>query len=158
MARVNAALVVLFTLDGVPFLYNGQEVADAARHSIFGRLPIDWANGETPAGKARFAFCQKLCAMRLAETTLTRGDMVWLDNDHPNVVVSFLRRLGNEQIVCVVNLSNRKIEKMQIELPAAASASSRVLLNDRASVSTNGEKLSVDLGSFGYCVLATNVK
>jgi glycosidase len=52
-AKVHATLVALFTLDGVPFLYNGQEVADTARHSIFGRLPIDWANialVNTPGG------------------------------------------------------------------------------------------------------------
>ena len=72
--RVNATLVALFTLDGVPMIYNGQEVADTARHSIFGRLPIDWASGDTPAGKARFAFCQQLCAMRHAERALTHGD------------------------------------------------------------------------------------
>ena len=65
--RVNATLVALFTLDGVPMLYNGQEVADTARHSIFGRLPIDWSCGDKPAGQARRAFCKKLCAMRRAE-------------------------------------------------------------------------------------------
>ena len=75
--RVNAALVAIFTLDGVPFLYNGQEVADTARHSIFGRSAIDWANGDTPAGKARFAFCQELCKLRHAERALTHGKVAW---------------------------------------------------------------------------------
>ncbi len=79
--RVNATLTVLFTLDGVPFLYNGQEIADTARHSIFGRLPIDWANGDTPAGKARFAFCQQLCAIRHAERAADLRRLAWVDND-----------------------------------------------------------------------------
>ncbi|MFZ2643675.1 MAG: alpha-amylase family glycosyl hydrolase [Verrucomicrobiia bacterium] len=105
-ARVNAALVALFTLDGVPFLYNGQEVADTARHSIFGRLPVDWANGETVAGRERFAFCQKLCAMRRSEPALTQGDVVWLNNDAPEAVLSFLRTHGDRQILTLINLTS----------------------------------------------------
>lgn len=106
-ARVEAALVGLFTLDGVPFLYNGQEVADAARHSIFGKLPIDWANGETAAGKARFAFVRKLCAMRRTEQALTQGELMWLDSDAPQTVLSFVRSKGHEEIVSVINLSKQ---------------------------------------------------
>lgn len=155
MARVNALLVTLFTLDGVPFLYNGQEVADAARHSIFGRLPIDWPNGETLAGKARFAFCQKLCTMRLAETTLTRGDVVWLDNDKPDAVASFLRRSSNTEILCVINLSNLKL-KTQITLADGMATSYTAILTERTNVSTNGGKIAVDLGDFGYYVGKSN--
>lgn len=107
--RVQAALVVWFTLDGVPFLYNGQEVADAARHSIFGRLPVNWANGKTAAGQARFAFCRKLCALRRAETVLTRGEVAWLDNDAPAAVLSYLRVSGNAKILTVANLSDQPV-------------------------------------------------
>ena len=109
-ARIQAALVALFTLDGVPFLYNGQEVADAARHSIFGKAPIDWANGETDAGKARFAFCRELCTMRKAEKALTQGDVVWLDSDAPEAGLSFLRKAGQEEILTVVNLTGKPIK------------------------------------------------
>lgn len=107
--RVNSVLVALFTLDGVPFIYNGQEVADTARHSIYARLPINWANGETAAGKARFAFCQKLCALRRSEPALTRGELVWLDNDAPTAVVSYLRTSGSEKILTVLNLADKAV-------------------------------------------------
>lgn len=106
---VNAALVMNFTLDGVPFLYNGQEVADTARHSIFGRLPVDWANGDTPAGKERFAFCQKLSALRHKEPALTHGSLTWIDNDAPDAVLSFQRTLKSDRILTVVNLSNKSV-------------------------------------------------
>ena len=115
--RVNAALAALFTLDGVPFLYNGQEVADTARHSIFGRLPIDWANGETAAGKARFAFCQKLCAMRRSEPALTQREVVWLNNDAPEAVLSYLRTSGNGKILTVLNLTGNPVN---VKLPGLA--------------------------------------
>ncbi|NQT14160.1 MAG: alpha-glucosidase C-terminal domain-containing protein, partial [Planctomycetes bacterium] len=125
--RVDATLVALFTLDGVPFLYNGQEVADTARHSIFGRSPIDWANGDTAAGKARFAFCKKLCAMRHAERTLTHGALTWLDNDAPDAVLSYLRTLGDEQILTVVNLTGQQVS-VQLVAPRGKRRPLRALL------------------------------
>lgn len=34
LAKTNAALAMDFALDGIPFLYNGQEIADGRRHSL----------------------------------------------------------------------------------------------------------------------------
>ncbi len=115
-ARVEAALVAIFTLDGVPFLYNGQEVADTARHSIFGRMPIDWANAKTAAGQARFAFCRRLCAMRRSRPALTRGELVWVDNDAPSAVLSYLRTSAEEKVLTVVNLTNKPVNVKLAEL------------------------------------------
>lgn len=109
-ARVDAALVALFSLDGVPFLYNGQEVADAARHSIFGRAAIDWANGESEAGRERFAFCQKLCALRRGVPELTKGETEWLDSDQPKSVLSFARVSGAGRVVALVNVSDKAVK------------------------------------------------
>lgn len=125
--RVDATLVALFTLDGVPMIYNGQEVADTARHSIFGRLPIDWSSGDTPTGQARFAFCKQLCAMRHAERALTHGTLAWLDNDAPDAVLSYLRTLGDKQILTVVNLTGRQV-RVQIGAPPGGIANFRPLL------------------------------
>jgi glycosidase len=148
--RVHAALVTLFTLDGVPMIYNGQEVADKARHSIFGRSPIDWANGDTPAGKARYAFCKKLCALRHAERALTHGEVVWLDNDHPDSVLSFLRRAGDEAILSVVNLSSNRRE-VRVQLPEWAQQSLDALLANEVEVASRGD-LAFELGGCGYWV------
>jgi len=151
-ARVNATLVALFTLDGVPFLYNGQEVADTARHSIFGRLPIDWASGETPTGQARFAFCQQLCEMRHAERALTHGSLEWLDNDAPDAVLSFLRTLDNEQILTVVNLKGQQA-RVQIAVPPSATAAFRALLAQGAKEeATNGGRKVFVLDGHGFFV------
>ncbi len=151
-ARVNAALVALFTLDGVPFLYNGQEVADTARHSIFGRLPIDWASGDTPTGQARFAFCQRLCTLRHAERALTHGSLEWLDNDAPDAVLSFLRTLDNEQILAVVNLKGQQA-RVQIAVPPRAKAAFRALLAQGAKEeATNGRTKVFVLDGYGFFV------
>jgi len=149
--RVNATLVVLFTLDGVPMLYNGQEVADTARHSIFGRSAIDWANGDTPAGKARFAFCKKLCAMRHAERALTHGAVRWLDNDQPDSVLSFARRTPDEEILVVANLSDRKI-RVRITSPETTRPSCNTLIAEGAKLEPDEGGPTVHLAAFGYLV------
>ena len=150
-ARVNATLVALFTLDGVPMLYNGQEVADTARHSIFGRAPIDWACGDTPAGKARFAFCQRLCALRHAERALTHGEVVWLDNDRPNEILSFVRRTPGEEILSALNLTERTV-KVQLTLPEQPRPSYHPLLAHEATIETTNNSATLSLAGFGYLV------
>jgi len=149
--RVNATLVALFTLDGVPFVYNGQEVADTARHSIFGRSPIDWANGDTPTGKARFAFCKKLCAMRHTERALTHGAVAWVDNDQPDSVASFLRRTPGEAVLSVVNLSNRTV-KVRVAFPEPTRWSYNTLIADGAKVEGDDSGPMLNLEGFGYLV------
>ncbi|MFO7938048.1 MAG: alpha-amylase family glycosyl hydrolase [Kiritimatiellia bacterium] len=108
--RVNVALVGLFTLDGVPMIYNGQEVCDKARHSIFGQMPIDWANAGTREGRARRQFCTELCKMRKSRKALRRGDVNWIDNNAPAEVLSFVRSCDDEEILSVSNLSDKEIK------------------------------------------------
>ena len=107
--RVDAVLTALFTLDGVPFLYNGQEIADVSRNSLYAKWPVDWAAAETPTGKARFALCQKLSALRKTEKALTKGEVVWLDNDAPKAALSYVRTFGDERVLTAVNLSDKSV-------------------------------------------------
>ncbi len=150
--RVDATLVVLFTLDGVPFLYNGQEVADTARHSIFGRLPIDWANAETPTGKARFAFCKKLCAMRHTERALTHGAVAWVDNDAPEAVLSYLRTLDREQILTVVNLTGQQVSVRLVGPLEGRSALRTLLAHGVKEEAVKGRKKVLVLDGYGFLV------
>jgi cyclomaltodextrinase / maltogenic alpha-amylase / neopullulanase len=108
--RVNAALVIAFTFDGLPFIYNGQEVADTSRHSIFGRLPINWAGGKTQVGQDRFSFIQKLSVLRSTEPSLTQGKLEWIDNDAPDEVLSYQRTIDEERILTVINLTERSVK------------------------------------------------
>ena len=149
--RVNATLVVLFTLDGVPMLYNGQEVADTARHSIFGRMSIDWSSGDTPTGQARLAFCKRLGAMRRAERALTHGAVVWLDNDQPDAILSFLRCTSDEAVLSVVNLSEHKKE-VRISFPEPTSWSGDTRIADGALTQPDDSGLLLQLEGFGYVV------
>lgn len=143
-ARVDAALAALFTLDGVPFLYNGQEVCDTAKHSIYARLPVSWASGETAAGKARFAFVQKLCALRKSEPALTQGEVLWLDNDKPDAVLSFARTLGKERVVALLNVAGAPVK-----VAVAGADASKPLLAAGAEGDPQG---GLNLAAYGYWI------
>ena len=113
---VDAALAVLFTMNGVPFLYNGQEVADGRRHSLFSNrftgknLVVDWARGLTPAGEGRLRLIRNLVELRRSHPALQRGEVVKVDNSTPKQVLSYLRRTPEETLLVAVNLSSETAE------------------------------------------------
>ena len=146
--RGAAAMAAIhFTLDGVPMLYNGQEIGDTSLQSIYARWPVRWEAACLPKAKAKFALHQKLCQLRHTEPTLTSGEVVWLDNDQPDAVLSFLRRAGSEEIVTVASLSNRKL-KVSVGVPGKFNA----LVSDGAKPGAAAGKLALELDACGYFV------
>ncbi len=105
----QTALTLCLTMDGTPMLYNGQEIADDSRHSIFGRAPIDWSKEKTEIGQKRFQFLQKCIELRQTHSALVSNKLKWLDVDKEENVVAFLRTSDDEKIVCVFNLKNEAI-------------------------------------------------
>lgn len=111
LAKTNAALAMDFALDGIPFLYNGQEIADGRRHSLWANrehgknLVIEWENAVTERGKARMAYLKNLIALRRSLPILTRGSFEWIDNDRDEYVFSFLRKLDGKTMLCAFNFS-----------------------------------------------------
>lgn len=142
-----AMSVINFTLDGVPFLYNGQEIGDSSPQSIFARWPVRWEAADLPTAKAKFEFYQKLCQLRRSQSALTAGNVIWLENDQPNSVVSFLRRAGDAEVLTVVNLSNHKVTA-SVESPAAPT----LLLADGAKAAPAAGQVAIEFEPFGYFV------
>lgn len=101
----SSLLALCFALDGVPMLYNGQEIADSAPQSIYNRMPVNWAKGHTVEGKARRALVKRLCALRHSEKALTEGAVLWIDNVASERILSFVREAENEKIIVAINLS-----------------------------------------------------
>lgn len=146
-----AMAVVNFTLDGVPFLYNGQEIGDATPQDLFSHWPIRWEATTLPKASGKLAFHRKLVHMRRSERALCEGQVVWLDNDQPDSVLSFLRRSQDGEILSVTNLSNRPVQ-VRVALPQEAAAAYNPLVSDRASVTSTPGAVSLKLGGFGYFV------
>src|SRR4051812_11666981 len=107
-AGALASSALMFTLDGVPMLYNGMEVGDTTESgdpALFYRLPVFW-----PIEKRRPEFprfYRQMIALRKAHPALTLGRLEWLRNSDESRVVTFARREGAEEIVVAINFSNR---------------------------------------------------
>ena len=115
-----AASVLNFTLDGIPFLYNGQEVGDSTATHWITQAPIHWSqpgNGtDEKALEATLDKYKRLFEARRRYKALTSGDVIWIDNTEPASVLSFIRKSGNEEILVILNVSNRQVH-VTIDLP-----------------------------------------
>lgn len=128
-------LALCFAMDGIPLVYNGQEVADSHRHSIFGHSPevtVDWANGNTPDGKRRREMVKSLAALRRGNGALTTPGEKWLDNDVPEKVLS-LRR-GGPAAGGVVFVGNFSKDPVTVKVDGVFADKTKTLVANGASV------------------------
>ena len=103
-----AVSALVFAMEGVPMIYNGMEVGDTTESgapALFEKLPVFWAIGERrPEFRKTY---ETLIRLRTQHPALRRGELEWLANDDEASIVSFRRRNEAEEIVALVNLSNR---------------------------------------------------
>jgi cyclomaltodextrinase len=115
-----AASAVMFTLDGVPLLYNGMEVGDtteSAAPALFERMPISWEMAERRPQVN--SYYRALAALRHAHPALTRGSVRWLRNSDEARVLSYERAATGESLVIAVNLSSQPWSGL-VDAPAGA--------------------------------------
>ncbi|MEW6125426.1 MAG: alpha-amylase family glycosyl hydrolase [Acidobacteriota bacterium] len=120
-AATLAGSVLFFTMDGVPLLYNGMEVGDTTESrapALFERLPIFWKNAEHRPEIPRFY--KQIIALRKAHPALRSGETLWLRNAAEARVVTYVRHLGDEEILVAINLSNQSFTG-QVEVGNASS-------------------------------------
>ena len=103
-----------FALDGVPFLFNGQEIGHDKRVSLFGHKDcwIDWQrDGATDMALDRTAKIKAWAKMRKEQKALLYGQTKWLDNEHPAEVLSFRRvHEGSADILFIGNFSDKEVK------------------------------------------------
>ena len=107
----QAAAVLVFTLDGIPMLYNGQEVGDTTESgppALFERVPVYWGSGARRP--SLYGFYQQLIRLRRSHSALRQGELEWTLNSDAGRVVSFLRRGNNQEFLVTVNCSNRTFQ------------------------------------------------
>ncbi len=106
-AKCEAALVLCYCIDGVPFLYNGCEYRDTSRQSIFGlkgQFTIDRSHDPSE----RMAFLRKLAEIHRTEKAILYGTTRWVGHDRRKTVAAIVRSSGDEEVFCAVNLGNEK--------------------------------------------------
>ncbi|MGD0813773.1 MAG: alpha-amylase family glycosyl hydrolase [Verrucomicrobiota bacterium] len=110
-----AGSALMFTLDGVPLLYNGMEVGDATESgdpALFDKLPIFWTPKDRPPLRKIY---HDLIQLRKDNVSFRNGRVNWLHNSNEGNVVSFKRTDENNEFVVVINFSNRPI-RAQVEV------------------------------------------
>jgi glycosidase len=146
-----AASAFVFTMDGVPLLYNGMEVGDTAESgapALFERIPIFWHIRER---RPQFEhFYKQIIALRRGHPALSRGEIEWLHNGDERRVVTFLRRGGNEELLVAINFSNLAFSGA-VEVKDAGSFADITPRAQVASSAAAGVRLpSVTLAPWGY--------
>ena len=103
-----AASVLMFTLDGVPLLYNGMEVGDTTESgapALFEKLPVFWPIAERRPEFPRFY--KQMIALRRASGALRRGSLQWLRNSDESRILSYVRRNAEEEVLVAINFSTQ---------------------------------------------------
>lgn len=107
MPGALAASGLVFTLDGVPLLYNGMEAGDQTESgapALFEPLKIFWQMAER---RPQFPkFYAATIPVRKTHPAFFTGDVEWVHNSDEQHVVTFFRRSANECFLVAVNLSN----------------------------------------------------
>lgn len=95
---------------------------------------------------------KKLFALRATEPVLTSGELIWIDNTAPDSVLSFLRKSGKDEVLVILNLSNRDVH-VTIDLPVMDYyAVESLIAPGKTWFSLYSGRVSADLGAFGYVV------
>jgi len=122
-AGALAASALVFTLDGVPLLYNGMEVGDTTESgapALFECLPISWGVAHRRPHFPRFY--ERIIALRRAHAALRTGATEWLRNSDERRLVTYLRRGEGEEFLIAINVSNRPVSgSVEVSSPAAFS-------------------------------------
>jgi glycosidase len=104
-----AASVLMFTLDGVPLLYNGMEAGDATESgdpALFEKMPVFWKPKERPPLRDIY---RELIKVRKAYAPFRNNRVIWLRNSDEANLVTFMRLDAKDEFVVAVNLSNRPV-------------------------------------------------
>ncbi len=103
-----AAQALVFTMDGIPLVYNGAEIGDTGESggpALTERVPLFWP---IAVRRPEFrTFYREMIALRRRHAALRRGETSWVPSSEPDRLVSFVRRGAEEDVLVAVNLSSQ---------------------------------------------------
>lgn len=108
----EVAATLLFTLDGIPLIYNGQEIGEEERPSLFDPFKIRWQAGD-PVVSAMY---RELCRMRRETPALRRGSLTFLDVSRDDAALAFYREHGSSRVLVVLNFA-RDVVRARLAAP-----------------------------------------
>lgn len=150
--RFRSYATFIFTIDGIPLLYNGQEVGDPNFLNLFEKQDINW---NRPGAEQFFDFYKFLISLRKKYPVFTDGDFTKIKNDHPEKVVTFLRsnETGQRALVAI-NFSSKKVP-VKLDFPLVA-PKKIYQVNSQKEIALHSKKNKFQLGAFDSLILILN--
>ncbi|HHV61808.1 MAG TPA: DUF3459 domain-containing protein [Firmicutes bacterium] len=108
------AATLLLTLDGVPLIYNGQEIGERERPDLFNPFKIQWDRGDWQLRE----FYQGLLALRRATPALRRGGLMFVETGHDDKCLAYVRRYMDEAVFVALNFSGDRLS-VSVDLSGA---------------------------------------
>jgi len=116
-----AASALMFTLDGVPLIYNGMEAGDAtesADPALFDKLNICWHPHQNDRPDFQ-AIYHSLIQLRKQNPAFRAPDVQWLHNSSEATLVTYTRASDKDEFLVAINFSNRPLDA-NVELKESA--------------------------------------
>ena len=151
---VECSLVLHHLIDGIPFIFNGYEVASSCKANMFanrfsiGVNAIDWSNALLPCGKRRLELMKTLNALRHGNDAVIYGDVNFPESSAPEQLFIFERVLNEKSVTVICNLS-KEIVSATADLSVCEM---KDFLTSGISSEMKDGKLSLTALPYGYSV------
>ena len=154
--RMEAAMVIIYTSFGIPFIYNGNEICDDGEHTLYANrfnapnLRINWSHALTPEAARRMRMLRELSALRKNNAVLTAGTTQYLPVGDREHVIAYTREHAGKRITVIVNTADTTIEST---VDVALSPAAHPLLQKDFVVTKQDDALHFAAGPGGYMVI-----
>ena len=102
---VKPYAALIFTIRGIPLLYNGQEIGATHKPTLFESEPIHWEQEQRGVNP----YYKELLGYRNSYEALRAGDITRIESGNDSVLM-FTRSFGKETILVAINFSNEAVE------------------------------------------------
>jgi glycosidase len=120
-------LVLLYTIDGIPLVYNGQEIGTSAYSSLFEREPIDWNHNNL----GMYKLLKILIALRKRYHALAAKNYTFTPHNQEEDVLAYVK-LGREKVFTIINFREKELEVNLPSLIYSRVKTGRVLFNSKS--------------------------
>jgi cyclomaltodextrinase len=148
-AKMTALLI--FTYPGVPLMYNGEEAGNDKKLSLFDKVNIDWTKNYDFR-----AFYQALTRLHSTHPALRRGEYVSVINSDGEKVYTFLRRLGDDEALVVLNFAH-ELRSVTVDMSGWKSGDLKEYFTGSLTPLQEG-KLALEIGGLGCRVFVPAVQ
>lgn len=143
----SLTVALIATLPGVPLIYNGEEVGNPKRLSLFRQVTINWN-----AKNGYRSLYEKIYSIRSSNPELVTGTYKALHSSGGDDVLVYERSLGDKSAVCVFNFSKRP--KRNISIAVGENGNPKMVDEVTGkSFKVSRGKLELSLKSYGFMIL-----